>query len=113
MTDEKILDISARFIPNADKRARDSQVIDFARTILAENNDDSGRLEWMASHEAWVAWSKDGEVCRVFHRNDDGDIQPIMGWKCPWFDCARDAIDAAMQRTAAPAHGENDGRGES
>lgn len=61
---------------------------------------DAARLDFMSSHEAWIVWGKDGEVCRVFHRNDNGDSEPIMGWKCPWFDTAREAIDAAILRAA-------------
>ena len=57
---------------------------------------DAARVDWLAANEAWVAWSRDGEMCRVFHRDEDGDTKPIMGWKCPWFSTAREAIDAAM-----------------
>lgn len=57
--------------------------------------EDAARLEWMASREAWIAWSRDGELCRVFHRDEDGDAVPIMGWNSPWHESARAAIDAA------------------
>ncbi len=62
---------------------------------VRELEQDAARLDWMASREAWIAWSKDGEICRVFHRDEDGDAVPIMGWRSPWFDTARAAIDAA------------------
>ncbi|WP_137923910.1 hypothetical protein [Cupriavidus sp. 2SB] len=61
-----------------------------------DKSGDACRLDFMASHEAWIAWSKDGESCRVFHRDEEGDLVPVMGWKCPWFGNAREAIDAAM-----------------
>jgi hypothetical protein len=60
--------------------------------------EDSAMLDWLVQHEAWIAWGQDGETCRVFHRDDDGDALPFMGWKCPRFDNARDAIRAAMSR---------------
>lgn len=62
---------------------------------VRELEQDAARLDWMASREAWIAWSKDGEICRVFHRDEEGDAVPIMGWSSPWFDTARAAIDAA------------------
>jgi len=46
--------------------------------------------------EAWIAWSKDGESCRVFHRDEDGDTGPIMGWVPEaWHHDPREAIDRA------------------
>jgi len=71
-----------------------------SRASQPGSGEDAARLDFLASHEAWVAWSKDGEVCRIFHRNEEGDIAPIMGWKCPWFDNARAAIDAARAALA-------------
>lgn len=59
---------------------------------------DAARLDFMATREAWIAWSKDGESCRVFHRDEDGDTAPMMGWNTDaWQPSARAAIDAAMK----------------
>ena len=58
---------------------------------------DAVRLDFMAQNEAWIAWSKDGESCRVFVRNEDGEHLPIMGWvPDAWAHDARVAIDAAI-----------------
>lgn len=73
------------------------------RAILAASaapaaQEDAKRLDFMIQQEAWVAWSKDGESCRVFHRDDDGACTPIMGWNntAAWHHDARPAIDAAI-----------------
>lgn len=59
---------------------------------------DAERLDFMAEHGAWIAWVKDGERCRVFYRDEDGDTVPMMGWNHPnaWHACPREAIDAAI-----------------
>ncbi|CAB3624479.1 hypothetical protein [Achromobacter pestifer] len=60
---------------------------------------DSERLEFLVTHGAWITWSKDRELCRVFHRDEDGNIEPFMGWgesaQAAAYT-ARDAIDAAI-----------------
>jgi len=61
---------------------------------------DTARLDFLAGHDAWIAWSKDGEVCRVFCRDGDDDCMPIMGWRSPWFSSPREAIDAARAALA-------------
>lgn len=56
---------------------------------------DAARLEFLITHEAWIAWSFDGESCRVFHHDDDGESCPMMGWVPEaWFHDPRVAIDA-------------------
>jgi hypothetical protein len=68
-------------------------------TLIAyasELEQDAARVDWMSSHEAWIAWGHDGESCRVFHRDEEGDTKPFLGWKSPWFDNARAALDAAV-----------------
>lgn len=68
----------------------------------ASDGEDSERLDFLATNEAWIAWTKDGESCRVFHRNEDGDCEPIMGWVPEaWAHSPREAIDAAMQQAAS------------
>ncbi len=65
---------------------------------------DAARLEFLIAHGAWVAWSKDRELCRVFHRDEDGDVEPFLGWHDSARAAAytaRGAIDAAM--AALPA----------
>lgn len=65
---------------------------------------DAERLEFLITHGAWVAWSKDHELCRVFHRDEDGDIEPFLGWRESARAAAytaRDAIDAAMAALSA------------
>lgn len=55
---------------------------------------DTQRLDWLTSRDAFVAWTREGEHCRVFYRSDD-DFEPICGWPV-FFEDARSAIDAAM-----------------
>jgi hypothetical protein len=58
---------------------------------------DAERLDFLIQHEAWVAFGKDGESCRVFIRNDAGDAMPILGWGARhWRHNPREAIDSAM-----------------
>jgi hypothetical protein len=61
---------------------------------------DARRLEFMMERGAWIAWSKDGESCRLFHRVDDGGettSMPMVGWGARhWKQDPREAIDAAM-----------------
>lgn len=63
--------------------------------------EDAKRLDFMSQHEAWIAWTNDGELCRVFHREEDGDSAPLMGWNNAnaWQTSARVAIDAAIAKT--------------
>jgi len=57
---------------------------------------DRERLDFMIQQEAWVGWTKDGESCRVFYLDADGDLAPIMGWGShAWSFDARAAIDKA------------------
>ncbi len=64
--------------------------------LIAEMAADKQRLDFMAEHEAWIAWSRDGETCRVFHRFESGDTEPMIGWNKPFSSSARAAIDAAI-----------------
>lgn len=60
---------------------------------------DAARLDFMVQHEAWVAFGKDGESCRVFSRNEDGAAVPMLGWGARhWRHDPREAIDAAMSQ---------------
>jgi ABC-type Fe2+-enterobactin transport system substrate-binding protein len=57
---------------------------------------DAARLDFMIAHSAWVAHSKDGECCRCFHTNDDGEAEPMTGWGVGKnYNNGREAIDAA------------------
>lgn len=58
---------------------------------------DAKRLDFLASRGAWVAWSRDGECCRVFHVDADGQDVPMCGWGSGknWLT-PREAIDAAI-----------------
>lgn len=72
---------------------------------------DVERLEFLITHGAWVAWSKDHELCRVFHRDDDGDIEPFLSWRESARAAAytaRDAIDAAMAALSAQPGAQKD-----
>lgn len=63
----------------------------------AADKRDAERLEFMMEHEAWIAWSKDGESCRLFHRSEDGEPMPMLGWGARhWSHDPREAIDAAI-----------------
>ncbi|QGZ42682.1 hypothetical protein IP92_04903 [Pseudoduganella flava] len=59
---------------------------------------DAARLDFMSQHEAWIAWCRDGEACRVFVFDEVGNTRPFLGWgaKGAWQLTAREAIDAAM-----------------
>jgi len=63
------------------------------------DDQDANRLEFMMEREAWIAWGKDGESCRLFHRNeDDGEPMPMLGWGARhWSHDPREAIDAAIR----------------
>jgi hypothetical protein len=57
---------------------------------------DSERLDFMIEREAWIGWTKDGESCRAFSRDHDGDMAPIAGWgPQAWAHDGRKAIDIA------------------
>ncbi|WP_233564623.1 hypothetical protein [Achromobacter sp. K91] len=76
-----------------------AQKYEDACTLANANARDAERLEFLITHGAWVAWSKDHELCRVFHRDEDGDIEPFMGWHRSELAAsltARDAIDKAI-----------------
>ncbi len=60
---------------------------------------DAERLDWMSQREARVGWNREGDLCRVWVRNDDEDdmrFDPVCGWD-KFFNTHREAIDAAMQ----------------
>jgi hypothetical protein len=59
-----------------------------------EANKDSERLAWLIEHGARVAWTREGEHCRVF-KNDGEDDYPVCGWPT-FFETGIEAIDAAM-----------------
>jgi hypothetical protein len=70
----------------------------------ANAGEDAARLDFMAERGAWIAWTKDGESCRVFVRNEDGDTGPLMGWiPEAWAHSAREAIDKARAAIASSA----------
>lgn len=57
---------------------------------------DATRLDWMSAYEARIGWNREGDMCRVWVREDDtGDFVPVSGWKIA-FEDPRSAIDAAM-----------------
>jgi hypothetical protein len=63
--------------------------------------EDAARLDFMTDREAWIAWSRDREVCRVFVRDDGGDAVPLLGWGAGKnFHTAREAIDAPIAASA-------------
>lgn len=57
---------------------------------------DTERLDYMIQREAYVGWTKDGERCRVFKREEEDGAVPVCGWP-NFFDDGRQAIDAAMR----------------
>ena len=79
------------------RRARSvAQSIAPVSTEQAGDAEDTARLNFMIEHEAWIAWSRDAESCRVFHHDEEGDTGPIMGWVPEaWSNSPRDAIDKA------------------
>lgn len=67
------------------------------KAITAAMNSDTERLDFLAAHGAWVAWSRDRECCRVFHVDAEGQNVPMCGWGDGknWLT-PREAIDAAI-----------------
>ena len=62
---------------------------------------DTARLEFMMMRSAWIAWSKDGESCRLFHCKDDESV-PMLGWGARhWSHDPREAIDAVIAQEKA------------
>lgn len=85
-----------------EKRATVLEYVAALRKRAEEAEADSARLHWMSTNGAWVAWNREGDMCRVFVRSDDADDfspTPVCGWD-KFFDTARAAIDAARKPTA-------------
>jgi hypothetical protein len=63
----------------------------------ADKDADTKRLDFMIEKEAWIAWGRDSEKCRLFHYDEDtGTNLPVMGWTPDaWASTPRQAIDAA------------------
>jgi len=63
----------------------------------AKDAEDAAMLDFMIEHEAWVAWSRDRECCRVFSRDEEGNVTPMTKWGAGLnFDSGREAIRAAI-----------------
>lgn len=80
----------------ADAKARETLAALYAE--IDRMHADAVRLDWMSTHEAWIGWNREGDMCRVWVRSDDEDDhtpEPVCGWP-KFFDSAREAIDAAM-----------------
>lgn len=92
------------FISNHDGLRMAESLINRAAVDAAskEPSGDTERLDFVMRHEAWIAWSKDGESCRLFHRDEDGEPMPMLGWGARhWSHNPREAIDAAIAATKA------------
>lgn len=61
---------------------------------------DGERLNFLASHGAFVLWSQDRRSCAVFRYDDEGHLEHMTGWDDSW-PTARDAIDAAIDAQTA------------
>lgn len=58
---------------------------------------DADRLDWMSTYEARIGWTREGDMCRVWVREDDtGNFLPVCGWRAA-FEDHRSAIDAAIK----------------
>lgn len=63
----------------------------------AKDAEDAKMLDFMIEHEAWVTWSRDRECCRVFSRDEEGNVAPMTKWGAGLnFDSGREAIRAAI-----------------
>jgi hypothetical protein len=61
---------------------------------------DTQRLDFLMTYQAWVAWNREGDACRVFVEDEEGGGKaPIVGWGADkWSATGREAIDAAMKK---------------
>lgn len=75
------------------------------KASTAALNGDTGRLDFLVAHRAWVGWSKDREYCAVYRRDDEGYTEPMTGWT-PTYLTPREAIDAAHAAFAARRKGD-------
>lgn len=65
---------------------------------------DTQRLDFLITYEAWVAWNREGDACRVFAESgaDGGGKAPMVGWgPDKWSPTGRQAIDAAIKAVGA------------
>lgn len=70
---------------------------------------DTARLDWMSTHQAWVGWNREVDLCKVMVRSDDENDfrpEPVCGWEQSFFD-PRAAIDAAIRATQPNTGGNN------
>lgn len=63
---------------------------------------DSKRLDFMISKEAYIGWSRDGEKCALYSNDADEEntLQRLNGYTC--FNDPREAIDSAMLSASQP-----------
>lgn len=64
---------------------------------------DTERLNWLIAHSAWIGWTRDDNIYRVWVLDANYDhklVWLVCGWSV-FFNNPRDAIDAAMKANAA------------
>ena len=59
------------------------------------NEKDAGRLNAMSEHEWRIGWNREGDLCRVWAEDMEGNRDPVCGWD-KFFPDHRAAIDAAI-----------------
>lgn len=73
------------------------------RAILATApRDDTAMLEWLIEKQAWIQWeNRDGSIlqCQVYDQDEDEEYHILSG-EGRYFNTPRDAIRAAMDRSA-------------
>ena len=70
---------------------------EIVRAALSADGGDAQRLDWMCQHSAYMAFSRDGEVCWVMIEDPDEDSgRQFVTATGQVYDGTREAIDAAI-----------------
>lgn len=75
------------------------RIVDAQAAEIERLQVDAKRIDWMSTYEARIGWNREGDMCRVWVREDEddtGNFVPVCGWKIA-FEDPRSAIDAAMR----------------
>jgi len=57
---------------------------------------DAKRLDFLTDYQVCIVRSRDGDVFSAWHRDEDGEWEPLLGYPLKCFDSPREAIDVAI-----------------